>query len=74
MHILLLYSFISSVSRVYYFLLSVVEQVEAERVSWGQDVVQQVHRSFQVARLNQTLQHPNSIGTEVFQARNGKLT
>ena len=52
------------------FLLSVVEQVEAERVGRGQDVVQKMHSSSQVARLNQSLQQPDSICTEVFQTRN----
>lgn len=48
-------------------LLRVVEQVEAERVGRGEDVVQKMYSSSQVARLNQTLQQSDSIGTKVFQ-------
>lgn len=50
-------------------LLRVVEQVEAERVRWWENVVQKVHSSFQVARLNQALQQVNTIRAKVLQSR-----
>lgn len=50
-------------------LLRVVEQVEAERVRWWENVVQKVHSSFQVARLNQALQQVNTIRAKVLKTR-----
>lgn len=50
-------------------LLRVVEQVEAERVRWRENVVQKVHSSFQVARLNQALQQVNTIRAKVLKTR-----
>lgn len=50
-------------------LLRVVEQVEAERVRWWENLVQKVHSSFQVARLNQALQQVNTIRAKVLKTR-----
>lgn len=55
-----------------FHLLGVFEQIKAERVRGRQDVIQQVHSSSQVARLDQSLKQPDSIGAKVFQAKGDK--
>lgn len=53
-----------------FLLLRIAEQVEAERVGWWEDVIEEVHSSFQMVRLNQALQEPHTICAEMFKTRN----